>query len=74
MITAKVTSKGQITLPKKVRDDLGVLPGETVGFEERDGIFLIKKAVRKSPFDKWAGVLKGKGKSADEIIEDLRGE
>ncbi len=35
MITAKVTSKGQITLPKKIREKLGVHPGEELGFEEK---------------------------------------
>ena len=75
MIIAKVTSKGQITIPKKVREKLGVHPGEDVGFEEKDGIVFIKKAVTKSPFDKWAGKLhRQKGKKTDDIIRDLRGE
>ena len=50
MLTAKVTSKGQITIPRQVRDKLGVRPGEGIGFEEKDGIFSIKKVVKKSPF------------------------
>ena len=58
MIVAKVTSKGQVTIPKRVRERLGVQPGEDVGFEEKDGLMLIKKAVTKSPFDKWMGKLK----------------
>jgi AbrB family looped-hinge helix DNA binding protein len=37
MIVAKITSKGQVTIPKKVRQKLGVGPGETVGFEEKNG-------------------------------------
>jgi hypothetical protein len=28
MITAKVTSKGQVTIPKEIREKLGVHPGE----------------------------------------------
>jgi AbrB family looped-hinge helix DNA binding protein len=28
-----VTSKGQVTIPKKVRDLLGIAPGSTVEFE-----------------------------------------
>ena len=40
MIVAKVTSKGQVTIPKKVRERLGVHPGEDVGFEEKEGIVL----------------------------------
>jgi AbrB family looped-hinge helix DNA binding protein len=75
MLMAKVTSKGQITIPKQVRDKLGVQPGEGIGFEEKDGIFIIKKAVKKSPFDKWIGKLKKlKGEKSDAVIDELRGK
>ena len=30
----RITSKGQVTIPKAVRDKLGVGPGSNVGFEE----------------------------------------
>lgn len=75
MIVAKVTSKGQVTIPKKVREKLGVHPGEDVGFEEKEGVVVMKKAITKSPFDKWVGTLRRqKGKKTDDIIKDLRGE
>ncbi len=75
MITAKMTSKGQVTIPKKVRDKIGISPGEELQFEERDGTFYIKKGIKKSPFDKWAGYLeKHTKKGTDTIIEDLRGK
>jgi antitoxin PrlF len=74
MITAKVTSKGQITIPKKIRDRLGVRPGEGIGFEEKDGVMLIKKAMTMSPFDKWVGKLKHlKGKRSDDLVKEARG-
>ncbi|GJQ57467.1 MAG: AbrB/MazE/SpoVT family DNA-binding domain-containing protein [Candidatus Scalindua sp. AMX11] len=43
MLTAKLTSKGQITIPKKIRDKIGVSPGDKLQFEEKDGLFYIKK-------------------------------
>ena len=58
MITARVTSKGQVTIPKDVRERLGVHAGEDIGFEEREGLFVVSKVVTKSPFDKWVGKLK----------------
>ena len=74
MIVAKVTSKGQVTIPKKVREKLGVLPGEDVGFEEKDGLVLIKKAVTKSPFDRWVGKLKHlEGQRSDDLVKETRG-
>jgi len=75
MLTAKVTSKGQITIPKNVREKLGIKTGEGINFEEKGGVFYIRKSVTKSPFDKWKGKLKElKGRSADEIVKELRGE
>lgn len=74
MIIAKVTSKGQVTIPKKVRDRLGVHPGEEVGFEEKEGVIVITKAVSKSPFDKWVGRLaKLEGQKSDDLVKELRG-
>lgn len=72
--SARLTSKGQITIPKKVRDRLGVREGEDIYFYEENGIFRIKRTVEKSPFEKWAGFLKGdKGERTDDIIEEMRG-
>lgn len=74
MIVAKVTSKGQVTIPKKVRDRLGVHPGEDVGFEEKEGVIVITKAMTKSPFDKWVGKLaKLEGQKSDDLVRELRG-
>jgi AbrB family looped-hinge helix DNA binding protein len=75
MLTAKITSKGQITIPKRVRDKLGVQAGDGISFEEKEGVFYIKKSIKKSPFDKWVGKLKGRQKQkTDGIISDLRGQ
>lgn len=74
MILAKLTSKGQVTVPKKIRDKLGVQTGETISFEEKDGVFYIRKCLKKSPFDKWVGKLKTRNKlKTDKIIDSLRG-
>ena len=74
MIIAKVTSKGQVTIPKKVREKLGVHPGESLGFEEKGNLILIRKAVTQSPFDRWVGKLKHlKGQRSDDLVKDMRG-
>jgi antitoxin PrlF len=73
MITAKVTSEGQVTISKEVREKLGVQPGEAVGFEEEDGVLVITKAVTRSPFDKWVGKLTHlKGKRSDDLVKEAR--
>lgn len=44
----QITSKGQVTIPKKVRDFLGVKPGESVDFEPTtDGRVVLVAAKRK---------------------------
>ena len=74
MIVAKVTSKGQVTIPKSVRDRLGVHAGEHVGFEEKEGLLVIRKVVTKSPFDKWVGRLKHlEGQRGDGLVREARG-
>jgi antitoxin PrlF len=74
MIIAKVTSKGQITIPKEIRERLGVHPGEEVGFEEKENLVIITKVVSKSPFDKWVGNLKNlKAQKSDDLVRKARG-
>ena len=75
MLTAKITTKGQITIPKSVREKLGLSPGENLLFTEKDDVFVIKKVIKKSSFDKWVGYLKkGKETSSDNVIDELRGK
>jgi AbrB family looped-hinge helix DNA binding protein len=42
-MSAKVTSKGQVTLPKSVRDALGVAPGDRLLFRVVDGHALLAR-------------------------------
>lgn len=66
MQALKVLPKGQITLPKKVRDKLGIHVGDALVLEEgKDGIVLKKG---KTIFD-YAGTLPNLGMSVEEMIE-----
>jgi antitoxin PrlF len=43
MPTATITSKGQITVPKEIRDHLGVAPGDRLSFQIGvDGAVLVE--------------------------------
>jgi len=72
-----VTSKGQVTIPKPVRDRLGIKPGNAVRFElTPDGrVTLVKLGARWRPsrFERLRGRA-GKGLSTDEIMALTRGE
>ncbi len=37
----RMTSKSQVTVPKHVRQKMGIGPGSEVGFEERNGEFVL---------------------------------
>ncbi len=41
--TAKVTSKGQITIPVEVRDELGITTGDSVVFEVKAGYATVSR-------------------------------
>ncbi len=43
MYTATVTSKGQITIPTKVREKMQARAGDLVVFEQRNGKFVVEK-------------------------------
>lgn len=47
MPTATITSKGQITIPKEVREALGVSAGDRVEFvAEEEGVYRVVAATR----------------------------
>jgi len=75
---AKITSKGQITVPREVRRLLGVRAGDRLLFES-DGKGIRVRPVRsKSPFSKYRGIGNpgiGSGrKSIGRWLRRLRGE
>jgi antitoxin PrlF len=75
-MATKVTSKGQVTIPKPVRDHLGIGPGSQVTFRRAvDGSIVIERADgtrQPSRFAKLVGVA-GPGLSTDEIMAMTRG-
>lgn len=52
---AKVTSKGQITVPVEVRKSLGIKPGDHLRFEQHDGVIHLVRDAEESVFEKWRG-------------------
>ena len=68
-----ITSKGQVTIPKAVRDRMGLRAGDKVEFVEKDGKFVLEKDVEESPFAKWVGFLGKREQTPDEIVEEMRG-
>lgn len=53
---AKITSKGQITLPREIRHALGVKPGDKVVFEQVGKEVSVRPVRNKSVFAKYRGI------------------
>ena len=71
---AKLTSKGQVTVPKPCRDKLGLKTGTVLDFEAVDGVLIARKVQPEDLFHKWRG--RGKlpvGKNVDEYLRMVRG-
>jgi AbrB family looped-hinge helix DNA binding protein len=74
---SKVQKNGRVTVPKRVRDYLGLRPGTEVVFRlAADGAVAIERADGTRPpsrFAKLVGIA-GPGPSTDELMALLRGE
>lgn len=74
MLRTKVTSKGQVTIPKDVRERLGLRPGDEIEFVEDRRGFRVQKLMQVSPFKNYRGYLKHlAGRDPDELVEQMRG-
>ncbi len=43
----RITSKGQVTIPKFVRDRLNIKPGDDIGFREEGQAVIVEKKQRR---------------------------
>jgi len=70
---AKITSKGQLTLPKPLRDKLGLKTGDNVIIRETSEGYVLEKDLDQQRFKKYVGYLNQESNS-DKIIEEIRDE
>ncbi len=64
-----VAERGQIVIPKPIRDRFGIRPGQQVEFVEKDGQLVLVKV--RAPIDELYGILE-LGQSTDELLAELR--
>ena len=67
-----VSEKGQITIPKRLRDRLGLRPGTILDFEETNGHLVGRKLVLADHLDELIGILDLPG-GTDAFIREIRG-
>jgi len=74
---ARITSKGQITIPREIRRLLGVRSGDALLFESDASGARVRPARRESPFAKYRGIgnpgIPSGRKAIVRRIRELRG-
>lgn len=72
----KITSKGQVTIPRELREKYMILPNTEIEFKEKDGKIYIEKikpgGPRAGSFEKVRGTASA-GLSTEEIMKLTRG-
>ena len=69
----RVSERGQITIPKAVRERLGIKPGQELEVREQDGAIVAYKTETTDPLVAVTGIIET-DKSTDDLIGELRGE
>lgn len=69
---AVVSEKGQVTIPKRLRDRLGIRPGQVLDFAEDRGKLVATKANASDPVASVFGVLR-LDRPTDDVVAELRG-
>jgi len=74
----KIGERGQVTIPKEIRDRFGLGPNIDVEFHVENGSIVLRKAPRKLEIERWRGRCRASFadlgyRSVDEFVEDVRG-
>jgi antitoxin PrlF len=69
---SRVAERGQVTIPKPLRDRLGIPPGTTLEFSEDHGRLVAVKTSPADPVAKVYGCL-GRKFNTDAFMTEIRG-
>ena len=72
VLQSRLTSQGQISVPARVRQKLGLGPGSVMEWQEKDGAFLVKRAAKFSSSDIHAVVFPGQNPALIETKAAIR--
>ena len=72
MELSKVTAKYQVTIPVKVRKEMGIVPGTEVDIQRKGRKYILVVNPIETLKEKWRGKLKA-GPTTMEYMDDIRG-
>lgn len=70
---AIVAERGQVTIPKALRERLGITPRMVLDFHEENGRLIAEKVSHTDPVTQVVGCLK-LDRPTNELLADLRGD
>jgi antitoxin PrlF len=70
---AKVAERGQVTIPKLLRERLGIRAGTVLDFEASEGRLIAVKVASADPVEQVYGCLR-LPRGTDAIMQELRGK
>ena len=73
MVITQVSPKGQILIPKAIREKYGVKPGSKVQILEKSGTLIIKPAP-EDPIAEACGFLEGDFSLTEELMKERKEE
>lgn len=72
MPTSTLTTKGQVTIPKAVRDRLDLHPGDVLDFRFDERGRIILEPVAESSLERVSGILRHLAPEKPVSVEDMR--
>jgi len=72
-MNAVVAERGQVTIPKLLRQRMGIAPKTVLDFHEENGRLIVVKASGRDPVSRVMGCLK-LNRSTNALMEVLRGK
>jgi len=70
---ATVGERGQVTIPKELRDRMGIRPGQRLEFAEEDGRIVLRKGATEDGVGRVFGTLPVAGWETDTMMDAMRG-
>ncbi len=72
MATTKITDKGQVTIPKEIREEFHLHSGDKVEFSVEQGKLILKKVRSKDKLMESCGVVQVSPEEYDHIMGEIR--
>ena len=68
-----LSKKGRVTIPKEIRDVFGLVAGQVIDFEVREGNLIGRKNFFEDSLEEVAGMLRDKVPDVDAYLKGTRG-